>query len=548
MSSTPPPTSGSGGPEFLEPESGDPIARSREGRDGRRTALLAGAAAAGLALVGGGVWATMSFLASGPQPAEALPAGTIGYVSIDLDPSGEQKIEAFRMLDKFPALREELDGFDADDDLLELAFEDIEKECDGLDYTEDVKPWLGYRFAVAAVDLGEERPTPVGVVQVTDADAARDGLAKLRECAGEDEGGWVVEGDWAVVAETEDLAREASAAAADGSLADDADFQRWTEEVGDPGVMTMYAGPELGRHLADLAANPLTPLSPLGGMTLDAEPGLAEPDVPVEPEVPEEMAEALESFEGMAATVRFSDGALEFEAVAGGGDVSLDAFAATGAGDAVGALPADTAVAYGLSLPEGWLTAMLDFFREYTGESASVEELLTQFEAQTGVSGDDVEALLGESAALGIGSDFDPEAFFGSADGSGVPIGARITGDSERVQEVLGKLADQAGGAATFLANDADGDVVAVGPNADYRKQLLEDGGLGDTEVFQNVVREADQAGAVFFVNFRAGDWLQNLSSSDPEVAENLERLEGLGASSWIDDQTSHVVFRVTTD
>src|SRR5689334_6156643 len=125
MSSTTPPPS-DGGPEYLDQSGGQPLPPSDDagaGRAGRRTAVIAGGAVVCLALVGGGVWAAMSFLASGPQPAEALPASTIGYASVDLDPSGGQKIEAFRMISKFPAIEKELGGFDADDDILEKAFE-----------------------------------------------------------------------------------------------------------------------------------------------------------------------------------------------------------------------------------------------------------------------------------------------------------------------------------------------------------------------------------------------------------------------------------------
>ena len=51
--------------------------------------------------------------------------------------------------------------------------------------------------------------------------------------------------------------------------------------------------------------------------------------------------------------------------------------------------------------------------------------------------------------------------------------------------------------------------MVAIGPNDDYLAEILGDGGLGDSEAFRNVVREAEQAGAIVFVNFDAGgDWL----------------------------------------
>ena len=40
---------------------------------------------------------------------------------------------------------------------------------------------------MAAVDLGEKTPEVVFVVQVKDADAAEAGLAKVRDCGGDDE-------------------------------------------------------------------------------------------------------------------------------------------------------------------------------------------------------------------------------------------------------------------------------------------------------------------------------------------------------------------------
>ena len=86
------------------------------------------------------------------------------------------------------------------------------------------------------------------------------------------------------------------------------------------------------------------------------------------------------------------------------------------------------------------------------------------------------------------------------------------------------------------------------GPNADYRGELLEDGGLGDTDAFQNVVREADQASAIVFVNFDAGNWLSSLAEGDQEAAENLEPLQGFGASVWTTDEGTHGVLRLTTE
>ena len=114
---------------------------------------------------------------------------------------------------------------------------------------------------------------------------------------------------------------------------------------------------------------------------------------------------------------------------------------------------------------------------------------------------DDAETLAGDSAALALGSDFDPDAFFSSADGSDIPIAVKIKGDPDEIEKVLDKLREMAGPQANVLESDADGDTIVIGPNDDYRADVLEDGGLGDNDVFKDVVREADEAQTVLFVN-----------------------------------------------
>ena len=91
--------------------------------------------------------------------------------------------------------------------------------------------------------------------------------------------------------------------------------------------------------------------------------------------------------------------------------------------------------------------------------------------------------------------------------------------------------------------------MVAIGPNADYRAELLEDGGLGDTEAFQNVVREAERGQRDRLRQLRRGGLADLLAEGDQEAADNLEPLQGLGFST-LDRRTraSHAVFRLTTD
>ena len=253
MSSSDPPDS-PGGPEYLDSHGGGPLQPPppAPGAGGRRTGLIVGGVIGLLVLVGAGAWGAWSFFSTGPQPAEALPDSTVGYVSVDLDPSGGQKIEALRTLRKFPAFKDKV-GLDTGDDVRERIFEEIQKSssCDGLDYGDDIEPWLGDRMAVAAVDTGGDIPTPVFVLQVTDEDAADAGLDKIKDCSGGDSGAWAIDDGWALLGEDQDTVDDIVADAADSPLSGDDDYATWTDAAGDPGIVTAYVAPEAGQILAD---------------------------------------------------------------------------------------------------------------------------------------------------------------------------------------------------------------------------------------------------------------------------------------------------------
>lgn len=556
MSSTMPPDGPQqpgGAAEYLEQGSGsllpkDPATSAAT----RKRVLIGGGVLVGLAGVGAAAFAAYSFLASGPQPAEALPASTVGYVSLDLDPSGGQKIEAIRTLNKFPAFKEELD-LDTDDDVIKSFFENA-VECSSLDYDQDVAPWIGLRAAVAAVDLGDKLPTPVAVLQVTDADAADEGLAQLRDCEemgeGWGTGGWVFDGDWAIIAETESIAQDVADEAAEGTLADDETYQRWTGEAGDPGILSAYVAPEAAEFIADELGSMFFPgvmsgESLVSEMTEEGEVTYSEPEE-LQPEVPEELQEALDDFEGMAVTVRFDDGALELEA-AGSAGQQAGLFGTTGGDDVVATLPEDTLAAIGVGFRDGWLSDTLEQYA--TGSGMSADEMLAELEAETGLTGDDVETLAGESAALAVGPDLDLETMFMSGDMSDFPIALKVKGDSDAIEGVLDKLRDTLPAEeASVLDAESEGDMTAFGPDPDYRSEVLGDGSLGDSDLFQNVIREAGDATALVFVNFNTGDWLTGFAEGDPELEDNLEPLQGLGISAWQDGDVSHGVLRLTTD
>jgi hypothetical protein len=118
------------------------------------------------AVVAGGI-AVSSFLAGGgPQPEDVLPASTIGFVKVDLNPSMSQKLNVLRLMERFPDVDRK------DDDLKRTVVESMLEESDlDLDYGRDVEPWLGDRAAVAALPASSpagDPVVPVVVVEFTD--------------------------------------------------------------------------------------------------------------------------------------------------------------------------------------------------------------------------------------------------------------------------------------------------------------------------------------------------------------------------------------------
>ena len=544
-----------GGPEYLE---GSGPTQAAPGNDNRKRLIAVGAIVAGGAVVAGGAWAATSFFATGAQPAEALPASTVAYASVDLDPSGGQKIEAIRTLRKFPAFTDEID-LQADDDLRERLFEEVLKSsaCEGIDFADDVEPWLGSRAAMAAVDLGEDEPAPVGVIQVTDAGKAEDGVAKLVETCGAetdgDAGGWVVAGDWMVVAETAETAQQVVDAADGSTLAGDAAFEQWTGEAGDDGFMSVYVSKRVTKYLDDLGG-----MGPMGMMGLPASPmvedgAMADEDGTTSDseQVPEGLQQMIDDFDGMAATVRFDDGAVEVEYAVSNYQPDMTKFIdSTNGADMVAGLPEDTVAAFGMSLEEGWAGALLDYLeRALPEESATIDEQLAQLESQTGlVLPDDLETLLGEGVTVSLGSGLDPDAVANGGPGE-VPMGIRIDGDADEIQAVLDKIAAQAGPEMAELMQVTEGDGYAVLALQDgYRGQLEDGGSLGDSAAYSEVV-ESEKAQTVLFVNFDTDDdWLVRLTGDTPEVSDNVEPLSALGVSGWVDGDVVHGLVKVTTD
>jgi hypothetical protein len=553
-------------PEYLQQGAGQPLPPPG-GSSGGRKVLIAGGAVVGLAAVTGAVFGAMWYFGTGPQPAEALPDSTIGYVSIDIDPSGKQLLEARETLEKFPAWNDQ--GISDRKDLREAVFDEVlaGAPCE-LDYNDDIEPWLGDRAAAAAVDLGEDEPTPVFVVQVNDADQAEAAFEKFNDCApGEGESaGWAISGEWAVLAETEDIATQVAEDAKDQPLSDDEDFEKWTDEAGDPGILTAYAAPEAGKWLAENGEDLMglgmgfggddyacaSEIIPPDSDLEDVDPFEADCDEPSPEDMPDEVTEIFEDFSGAALTVRFDDGALEIETATSVEGFGLEALTAgDSAGETIETLPEDTAAAIAYGFEEGWFEDFIDYAGGFSGMGMDLGEMIEEAEGELGLDlPEDAETLFGESAVIALGPDFEPSDFDESEMPSDFPLAAKIKGDPDAIQEVIDKILDAAPDDVDpeLFATDSEGDFIAIGPN-DYRNEILEDGDLGGSDTYENVVRESGDAASIFYVNFDAGgSWLEELFEGDEEIQENVAPLQAAGLSAWEDDGVGHAVLRVTTE
>lgn len=539
-----------GGSEQLQPMGQGPVPARKKGRT---VAIVAGVGAAGVAIAGVAVGATM-FFSAGSQPAEALPDSTIAYVGVDLNPSGAQKVEAIKLLRKFPAFTDQVD-INEDSDLIEEFFNEAiaNGECGDLDYAKDVKPWLGARAAMAAVDAGGDQPSPVAVVQVQDEKKAEAGIEHLVEVCGGDAGaaGIAVNGEWALFAQTQEVADDVAGMAGKASLADDATFKKWTDEAGGDAIISAYVSPRIADYAEDLAA--------LGGgvpMPLTGEPSVysedpsAFDDELASPSAdPEAIKEALSKFEGAAAAIRFDNAGLEIEFAAGvegsGGDIG----AAT-AGDLVGNLPASTVAALGVGLDEDWLTKIeTEMGKLEGGEDLDIDSLL----ADSGVTRDDLTALLGKGFALAVGSGVDPDALTNGGIEE-VPAAVVVDTEVESMKSALANVLAATGADTTELdwlqPEGSDGHAV-ISPNDDFRAEVVDPGEkLSGTKEYKDVLEDLDDAQGLFFVNFNADDeWIVRLLESEaPDAAENVAPLAAFGVVGWFDDGVSHLKLRLTTD
>lgn len=470
----------------------------------------------GVLAVGGGVAAAQWYFGEGPQAAEALPASTLAYASVNLDPSGEQQLAARALLERFPVW--EKADVDSDDDIRKWLVEDVfdNLECDEIDYDDDLAPWLGDRVAVAVVPAGEnDEPELVIVAQADDEDAADDALEQLRDCAHADVS-WDHADGWAIVAEKQSTVDEVIDDAADSTLAEDDTYRELVGAVGGPGLVTGYVSPQAPQAFSD--------------------------EISAEADFPAGLWTMVsEDFEGLAASLRVEDDALEISTAGAFAPGPLTAGAVDdGAADLLARAPAGTSLAYALGLPGGWARDALDVLREAGGPEASMATaMLRELEEELGEKpAPFAERLLGDAAMLVVGE-------------SAQEVALRIEGGDARTVEAWERVRTVVDDptVTTMIVVSRKDDVVVVGPDPGYRAAVLEpDQTLADGDDLEEVVPELDRATGAVYVDFGSALADHLLESVPAEVSENLRPLDRAGLNSWYDDGLTRARIRITVD
>lgn len=508
-----------------------PVTEPRPSKGRRRgvTIGVVGVVAAAL-VVGAGVFAWAKLSGGGPQPSEAIPSDAVAYMRLDLDPSAEQKLNAVSLLQKWPGF-EDVTGISDDEDDLRKVFVDkflSTDEC-GVDYEDDIEPWVGHRLGFAVVP-GEDAPAPLAAVQVTDEAEAEAGVEKLEECLDDEFGmspmsgssygqsapaadeplGVAFSGEYMLLAENQDLADEYAADAEQESLASSEQFGDDMDALGDEGLASLWYD-----------ANAMIDMAEEMGAPADAIESLKSQDLG-----------------SGAAAIRAGDDYLELASA------STSGVGAAGEPSRVDELPASTLAAVSISGGQALVDRFWSQLEDMSRFDPSTGTMLEGMETESGLSmPDDLGTLLGDQAMLALdGEGLDPQAMPQQV--SDLNAGIRLTGDPDEIRSVLDKLGGTAQSALDQLVVEDTDDGVVIASNDGYASTLTEGGGdLGDDEKFTTAVPEADDAVNVVYVDL---DRIGTLAAAMGEDIDPIGPMEAFGLSTYEEGDHTHMSARLT--
>lgn len=488
-------------------------------------------------VLGGGAVAVRAALGdSDGQPADALPSTAVAYARLDIDPSAGQKIQALRLANRFPAFGAATGLTDPEVDLRQRLFEELRSDAPGLadlDFAADVEPWLGSRIGVAVLAPEGEEPVPgfALAVQVTDQDAAEEGIARLIEAglgSGEVPAGVAFAGDYAIFAPSQELADGYVAAAEDAPLSDDEEFRADMSALGDEGVASAWVSADAYQMFSEIAGGAGLAPGPGGSFgTAAARPVAPSPSLPF-------------AAGSVAYALRFDDRYVELALVGNSPDLAAPADTES----PIVGLPETTLFAMSLANGDEYVQQAWEQFAalaEQTGQS--FEREINRFERQTGLTvPDDLSTLLGDHFTFVVDSDLG-----NLEDPSDLRVGALLDTDTEAAQDVIDKLVTLAGEGVDIATVDADG-VLAVSTNEAYAGELT-GGSLGETDAFDLAVAYGAESDIAAFFNVDELEGLDLFMEQMGEELANIAPIQAVGFSADLGDEGEYrASFRLTVN
>ena len=485
-------------------------------------ALVAAGGALVLALVGGVSWAVGSLSGGGAQPEDALPAGAIAFVKVDLDPSAGQKIDGFRFLRQFPSLRDQIP---LDGDVREVLFDAFAEEAgwEDIDFDAEVDPWLGDRLGFAGYPADEaDETTAPGVValQVTDADQAEEGLRRLVAASQDGVGGtesigFVVEGDYALLAESQELARRYAAKAERQTLAADPRFAADFGSLED-GVAAIWVDNAAATEEAGL----LDPMGlGLGGLPTGRSAGRTT----------------------MVARFAGPDAFEVVGSVSGAEAASWATHPLTGLDE----LPGSTVAAVGIADGDELAPRLVESMRSSAEDTTVLDDSIAELEEETGIAlPEDLAVLLGDNLLGSIDA--------GGDDGV-IDAGVKVRTDVARAQRLLEPLLADS---PDDVVLRTDGDSYVLATSGRQAERLLAPGDLGDQPGFAAALPDLADADAAVWVDPSAllqtlfGGWSTgSADEAEDDGGEDLDQITGVGATLTSGDNGSaDFRFRIVTE
>ncbi|MBO3744505.1 DUF3352 domain-containing protein [Streptosporangiaceae bacterium NEAU-GS5] len=457
-------------------------------------------------LAGGGVWAASKLLGGGSQPQDVLPGGNaIAYVRLDLDPAANQKLALFSIGRKFSSTKKAFSS--TDEDPRKALFSAIQEGSGAkFDYAKDIEPWLGSRVGVVVLNPAKAGAEPgfAAAIQVKDEGAAKAGIAKLSDGA---KTGLAFRDGYAIIAETQAKADNYAKAT---PLAQNETFKNDLAALGEPGILSFWA--DLGK---------------LAGLSL----------VGTGASVDQSMLDQVKNTR-LAGALRFDGNYAELAGITrGASPVAQPPKPVT-----IGELPASTVGAVSFSglgdiISKQW--PQIQKAIESSPDGQSFTQQIEQLKQSYGLSiPDDLISLFGSSISIAVDGD--------GIDGGQPKIGAVLTTDPTKAQEVLGKiqkfLADTG---TTFPLATATGDGKLVVASAqDYADTLGTAGTLGDDEGFKLAVPDAGKATYAMYVNLDKLEPLYTANMSEEEAAD-IKVLRAVGLSGQYSGGESSFTLRV---